>query len=97
MYEFLEQCLRNKSEMVIYEAARAIVNIKGEVSTKLFHRANVCESTDVSVCIAREHISVYNALRVGDAVPRYTMKLAFGDTWTTTTLTWAVNGYPVSL
>ena len=28
MFEFLESCLRHKSEMVIYEAAHAIVNMK---------------------------------------------------------------------
>eukprot|EP00118_Oscarella_pearsei_P025200 m.307724 g.307724 ORF g.307724 m.307724 type:complete len:877 (+) comp42710_c0_seq1:41-2671(+) len=28
LYDFLENCLRHKSEMVIYEAARALVNLK---------------------------------------------------------------------
>ena len=33
LYEFLESCLRHKSELVIYEAARALVNLKS-VKTK---------------------------------------------------------------
>jgi len=33
LYEFLESCLRHKSELVIYEAARAMVNLKN-VQTK---------------------------------------------------------------
>lgn len=33
LYEFLESCLRHKSELVIYEAARAMVNLKS-VQTK---------------------------------------------------------------
>lgn len=28
LFEFVESCLRHKSEMVIYEAASAIVNLK---------------------------------------------------------------------
>lgn len=32
-YDFLEGCLRHKAEMVIFEAARAIANMK-EVSTR---------------------------------------------------------------
>ncbi|XP_031562648.1 coatomer subunit gamma-2-like [Actinia tenebrosa] len=35
LYDFLENCLRHKSEMVIYEAARAIVNLKNLKSKDL--------------------------------------------------------------
>lgn len=35
MYDFLDSCLRNKSEMVIYEAARAIINIKNVSAREL--------------------------------------------------------------
>lgn len=35
MFEFLESCLRNKSEMVIYEAARAIVNMSSVTARDL--------------------------------------------------------------
>jgi len=33
--EFLESCLRHKSELVIYEAARALVNLKNLKSKDL--------------------------------------------------------------
>ena len=33
--EFLESCLRHKSELVIYEAARALVNLKNVKSKDL--------------------------------------------------------------
>ncbi|XP_015762812.1 PREDICTED: coatomer subunit gamma-2-like [Acropora digitifera] len=35
LYDFLESCLRHKSEMVIYEAARALVNLKNLKSRDL--------------------------------------------------------------
>lgn len=35
MYEFIESCLRHKSEMVIYEAAHAIVNLSSTTSKEL--------------------------------------------------------------
>ncbi|KAL9960850.1 hypothetical protein ACROYT_G034355 [Oculina patagonica] len=35
VYDFLESCLRHKSEMVIYEAARALVNLKNLKSRDL--------------------------------------------------------------
>merc|ERR1711962_373227 len=35
LYDFLESCLRHKSELVIYEAARAIVNLKNVKSKDL--------------------------------------------------------------
>merc|ERR1719272_648623 len=35
MFDFLESCLRNKNEMVIYEAARAIVNIPNVTAREL--------------------------------------------------------------
>jgi len=34
-FDFLEACLRNKSEMVIFEAARAIINLKEVTSQEL--------------------------------------------------------------
>lgn len=33
-FDFLESCLRNKSEMVVYEAARALCSLRKEVSAK---------------------------------------------------------------
>ncbi|XP_019873559.1 coatomer subunit gamma [Aethina tumida] len=35
MFEFIESCLRHKSEMVVYEAAHAIVNLKRTTSREL--------------------------------------------------------------
>ncbi|EDV25841.1 uncharacterized protein TRIADDRAFT_55337 [Trichoplax adhaerens] len=35
LYDYLESCLRHKSEMVVYEAARAIVNLKSVQSKDL--------------------------------------------------------------
>ncbi|XP_044755635.1 coatomer subunit gamma [Coccinella septempunctata] len=35
LFEFLESCLRHKSEMVVYEAAHAIVNLKRTTSREL--------------------------------------------------------------
>lgn len=43
MYEFLESCLRNKSEMVIYEAARAIINIKNVSARELAPAVSVLQ------------------------------------------------------
>lgn len=34
-YDYLESCLRNKSEMVIFEAARAITELNGVTSREL--------------------------------------------------------------
>lgn len=34
-FEFIESCLRHKSEMVVYEAAHAIVNLKRTTSREL--------------------------------------------------------------
>ena len=34
-YDFLESCLRHKGEMVIFEAARAICNLKDVTSREL--------------------------------------------------------------
>lgn len=43
MYEFLESCLRNKSEMVIYEAARAIINIRNVTARQLAPAVSVLQ------------------------------------------------------
>ena len=43
MFEFLEGCLRNPSEMVIYEAARAIVNISNVTARELAPAVSVLQ------------------------------------------------------
>jgi len=43
MFEFLEGCLRNPSEMVIYEAARAIVNISDVTARELAPAVSVLQ------------------------------------------------------
>jgi coatomer protein complex subunit gamma len=43
MFEFLEGCLRNKSEMVIYEAARAIVNLPNVTARELAPAVSVLQ------------------------------------------------------
>lgn len=35
MFDFIENCLRHKSEIVIYEAAHAIVNLKNTTAKEL--------------------------------------------------------------
>lgn len=35
MFDFIENCLRHKSEIVIYEAAHAIVNLKNTSAKEL--------------------------------------------------------------
>lgn len=49
LFEFIESCLRHKSEMVIYEAAHAIVNLKHTTSRELAPAVSVlqlfCSST----------------------------------------------------
>jgi coatomer protein complex subunit gamma len=43
MFEFLESCLRHKSEMVIYEAAHAIVNMKHTTAKELAPAVSVLQ------------------------------------------------------
>jgi coatomer protein complex subunit gamma len=43
MYEFLESCLRHKSEIVIYEAAHAIVNMKQTTAKELAPAVSVLQ------------------------------------------------------
>ena len=43
MYEFVESCLRHKSEMVIYEAAHAIVNMKQTTAKELAPAVSVLQ------------------------------------------------------
>jgi len=43
MFDFLESCLRNKSEMVVYEAARAIVNIPNVTPRELAPAVSVLQ------------------------------------------------------
>lgn len=43
MYEFIESCLRHKSEMVIYEAAHAIVNMKHTTAKELAPAVSVLQ------------------------------------------------------
>ena len=42
-FEFIESCLRHKSEMVIYEAAHAIVNLKQTTSRELIPAVSVLQ------------------------------------------------------
>ena len=42
-FEFIESCLRHKSEMVIYEAAHAIVNLKRTTSRELVPAISVLQ------------------------------------------------------
>lgn len=43
LFEFLESSLRHKSEMVIYEAARAIINLRGATSRELASAVSVLQ------------------------------------------------------
>ena len=43
MYDFIETCLRHKSEMVIYEAAHAIVNMKHTPAKELAPAVSVLQ------------------------------------------------------
>lgn len=43
LYDFLESCLRHKSEMVVYEAARALVNLKNMKSKDLCSAVSVLQ------------------------------------------------------
>jgi coatomer protein complex subunit gamma len=42
-FDFIESCLRHKSEMVIYEAAHAIVNLKKTSSKELIPAISVLQ------------------------------------------------------
>ena len=42
-FDFVESCLRHKSEMVIYEAAHAIVNMKRTTSRELVPAVSVLQ------------------------------------------------------
>ena len=37
LFDFIESCLRNKHEMVVYEAASAIVNMKARFQSSTLH------------------------------------------------------------
>ena len=43
MFDFIESCLRHKSEMVIYEAAHAIVNMKHTTAKELAPAVSVLQ------------------------------------------------------
>lgn len=43
LFEFIESCLRHKSEMVIYEAAHAIVNLKRTTARELAPAVSVLQ------------------------------------------------------
>eukprot|EP00795_Rhopilema_esculentum_P002377 gene2377-18020_t len=43
LYDFLESCLRHKSEMVVYEAARSLVNLKNMKSKDLCSAVSVLQ------------------------------------------------------
>jgi coatomer protein complex subunit gamma len=43
LFEFIESCLRHKSEMVIYEAAHAIVNLRRTTSRELAPAVSVLQ------------------------------------------------------
>lgn len=43
MFDFIDHCLRHKSEMVIYEAAHAIVNMKHTTAKELAPAVSVLQ------------------------------------------------------
>ena len=43
LFEFIESCLRHKSDMVIYEAAHAIVNMKHTTAKELAPAVSVLQ------------------------------------------------------
>ena len=43
MFDFIESCLRHKSEMVIYEAAQAIVQLKNTTAKDLAPAVSVLQ------------------------------------------------------
>lgn len=43
MFDFIESCLRHKSEIVIYEAAHAMVNMKGTTAKELAPAVSVLQ------------------------------------------------------
>ena len=43
MFDFIESCLRHKSEIVIYEAAHAIVNLKATTAKELAPAVSVLQ------------------------------------------------------
>lgn len=43
MFDFIESCLRHKSEIVIYEAAHAMVNMKGITAKELAPAVSVLQ------------------------------------------------------
>jgi coatomer protein complex subunit gamma len=43
LFEFVESCLRHKSEMVIYEAAHALVNMKRTTARELAPAVSVLQ------------------------------------------------------
>ena len=43
IFDFIESCLRHKSEMVIYEAAHAIVNMKNTTAKELAPAVSVLQ------------------------------------------------------
>ena len=43
MFDFIERCTRHKSDMVVYEAAHAIVNLKDTTSKDLAPAVSVLQ------------------------------------------------------
>lgn len=43
MFDFIENCLRNKNEIVIYEAAHAIVNLRHTTAKELTPAVSVLQ------------------------------------------------------
>ena len=71
MFDFIESCLRHKSEMVIYEAAQAIVNMKHTTAKELAPAVSVlqlfCSSPKPTLRFAA--VRTLNKVTVSNAFP----------------------------
>jgi len=71
LFEFIESCLRHKSEMVIYEAAHAIVNLRRTTSRELVPAVSVLQL----FCSSPKPTLRFAAVRTLNKVRRVTYSL----------------------
>ena len=74
-FDFVESCLRHKSEMVIYEAAHAIVNMK-KTTSRSRHK-NITLSTSLKTfALLRELAPAVSVLQLFCSSPKPTLRFA---------------------
>ena len=74
-FDFVESCLRHKSEMVIYEAAHAIVNMK-KTTSRSRHKNITLSSSLKTFALLRELAPAVSVLQLFCSSPKPTLRFA---------------------